>query len=117
MSPESKAAFEPLGESLAELSKFAALLVFRSLLTPSLFGDLPVGGYVAVVLAIVLIRPASLRVSPAGTSINQREKLTADAAEPETDAGGDGLDVGETSGEARVSMPAARREETGDARS
>lgn len=35
VSPEAKAAFEPLGESLAELAKFAALLVFGALLTPS----------------------------------------------------------------------------------
>lgn len=77
VSPEAKKAFEPLGESLAELSKFAALLVFGSLLTPSLFGDLPVGGYVAVVLAIVAVRPASLLVSLAGTGIDGREKLTA----------------------------------------
>ncbi|MFI0901090.1 cation:proton antiporter [Streptomyces sp. NPDC020983] len=77
VSPESKKTFEPLGEALAELSKFAALLVFGSLLTPGLFGDLSIGGYVAVVLAIVLIRPASLLVSLAGTGVDRREKLTA----------------------------------------
>lgn len=77
VSPESKTAFDPLGGSLAELSKFAALLVFGSLLTPTLFGDLPVGGYVAVVLAIVAVRPGSLLISLAGSGINRREKLTA----------------------------------------
>jgi NhaP-type Na+/H+ or K+/H+ antiporter len=77
VSPQSKAAFESLGESLAELSKFAALLVFGALLTPSLFGDLPFGGYVAVVLAIVAVRPLSLLGSLAGTGIDRREKLTA----------------------------------------
>ncbi|MDT3442644.1 cation:proton antiporter [Pseudofrankia sp. BMG5.37] len=77
VSPDSKHAFEPLGEAFAELSKFAALLVFGSLLTPSLFGDLPLGGYVAVVLAIVLIRPASLLLSLAGSRFSRREKLTA----------------------------------------
>ncbi|WP_329311185.1 cation:proton antiporter [Streptomyces sp. NBC_01262] len=78
VSPESKHAFEPLGEALAELAKFAALLVFGALLTPHLFGDLSVGGYVAVVLAIVLIRPASLLISLLGTTtIDRREKLTA----------------------------------------
>ncbi|WP_420717205.1 cation:proton antiporter [Streptomyces sp. H27-G5] len=55
----------------------AALLVFGALLTPQLFGDLPVGGYVAVVLAIVLIRPASLLVSLLGARIERREKLVA----------------------------------------
>ncbi|MDX2681645.1 cation:proton antiporter [Streptomyces sp. NY05-11A] len=77
VSPEAKEAFEPLGEALAELAKFAALLVFGALLTPSLFSDLPWQGYVAVVLAIVLIRPASLLISMAGTRFDRREKLTA----------------------------------------
>ncbi|HET6352809.1 cation:proton antiporter [Streptomyces sp.] len=76
-SPEAKAAFEPLGEALAELAKFAALLVFGALLTPQLFGDLPIGGYVAVFLAIVLIRPASLLISLIGTRFDRREKLVA----------------------------------------
>lgn len=77
LSPESKEAFEPLGESLAELAKFAALLVFGALLTPKLFGDLSIGGYVAVVLAIVLIRPASLLISLIGTGLDRKEKLAA----------------------------------------
>ncbi|MFI6149939.1 cation:proton antiporter [Streptomyces sp. NPDC051109] len=77
VSPEAKTVFEPLGEMLAELAKFAALLVFGALLTPALFGDLSVGGYVAVVLAIVLIRPASLLVSLLGARIEGREKLVA----------------------------------------
>ncbi|WP_406269193.1 cation:proton antiporter [Streptomyces sp. NBC_00191] len=76
-SPEAKAAFEPLGEALAELAKFAALLVFGALLTPQLFGDLSIGGYVAVVLAIALIRPASLLISLIGTRFDRREKLVA----------------------------------------
>ncbi|MEV6959596.1 cation:proton antiporter [Streptomyces sp. NPDC051207] len=77
VSPEAKHAFEPLGEALTELAKFAALLVFGALLTPRLFGDLSLGGYVAVVLAIVLIRPASLLISLIGTRFSRREKLTA----------------------------------------
>ncbi|MGW5695946.1 cation:proton antiporter, partial [Streptomyces asiaticus] len=77
VSPESRRAFEPLGEALAELSKFAALLVFGALLTPRLFGDLSAGGYVAVVLAIVLVRPASLLISLIGTRFDRREKLAA----------------------------------------
>jgi NhaP-type Na+/H+ or K+/H+ antiporter len=76
VSPESKRAFEPLGESLAELAKFAALLVFGALLTPELFGDLSVGGYVVVVLAILVIRPASLLISLIGTPFDRRERLT-----------------------------------------
>ncbi|MEU0162252.1 cation:proton antiporter [Streptomyces sp. NPDC006261] len=77
LAPEAKTAFEPLGEALAELAKFAALLVFGTLLTPHLFGDLPLGGYAVAVLSIVLIRPASLLLSLAGTDFDRREKLTA----------------------------------------
>ncbi|WP_149184571.1 sodium:proton antiporter [Streptomyces sp. TRM49041] len=77
VSPEAKDAFEPLGEALAELAKFAALLVFGALLTPQLFGDLSFGGYVTVVLAIVLIRPASMLLSLAGTRFDRRERLVA----------------------------------------
>ncbi|MTE19126.1 sodium:proton antiporter [Streptomyces sp. TRM43335] len=77
VAPEAKEAFESLGESLAELAKFAALLVFGALLTPQLFGDLSVGGYAVAVLAIVLIRPASLLLSLVGTEFNRKEKLTA----------------------------------------
>jgi NhaP-type Na+/H+ or K+/H+ antiporter len=77
VAPEAKAAFEPLGEALAELAKFAALLVFGALLTPQLFGDLSVGGYAAVVLAIVLIRPASMLLSLVGTQFDRRERMVA----------------------------------------
>ncbi|WP_432164956.1 cation:proton antiporter [Streptomyces sp. bgisy031] len=76
-SPMAQEAFEPLGEVLAELAKFAALLGFGALLTPQLFGDLSLGAYVAVILAIVLIRPASLLLSLIGTRIERREKLVA----------------------------------------
>ncbi|MCZ4123919.1 MULTISPECIES: cation:proton antiporter [unclassified Streptomyces] len=75
--PQTTHAFEALGEALAELSKFAALLVFGALLTPALFGSLSVGGYVVVVLAIVLIRPASLLIALLGTRIDRRERWVA----------------------------------------
>lgn len=55
-----------LGEALAEPAKFAALLVFGATLTPALFGDLSIGGHLAVVLTIALIRPASLLISLPG---------------------------------------------------
>ncbi|GAA2973312.1 cation:proton antiporter [Streptomyces enissocaesilis] len=77
VAPEGKTAFEPLGEALSELAKFAALLVFGALLTPQLFGDLPIGGYIAVILAIVLIRPGSLLLSLIGTRFDRRERLVA----------------------------------------
>ncbi|MFG2451702.1 cation:proton antiporter [Streptomyces sp. NPDC048512] len=77
LSPEARASFEPLGEAFAELAKFAALLVFGALLTPALFSDLSWGGYVAVIVAIVLIRPVSLLLSLIGTRIPRKERLVA----------------------------------------
>jgi len=44
VSPEAQRSFEPLGAALAEVAKFAALPVFGALPTPSLFGDLSIGG-------------------------------------------------------------------------
>ncbi|WP_405784536.1 hypothetical protein [Streptomyces sp. NBC_01378] len=43
-SPQAKQTSAPLGESLAELADFAVLLVSGALLTPQLFGDLPMAG-------------------------------------------------------------------------
>ncbi|MFE0726229.1 MULTISPECIES: cation:proton antiporter [Streptomyces] len=77
LAPQATDAFDPLGGALAELAKFAALLVFGALLTPRLFGDLSVGGYAVAVLCIVLIRPASLLLSLVGTDFHRKEKLTA----------------------------------------
>ncbi|WP_028812512.1 cation:proton antiporter [Streptomyces flavidovirens] len=77
VSPESARAFGPLGDALSELAKFAALLVFGALLTPHLFGDLPLGGYVVCVLSILLVRPTSLLISLIGTRFNRRERLAA----------------------------------------
>lgn len=77
VSPRAKKSFAPLGEAVAELAKFAALLVFGALLTPRLFADLSLGGYAAVILAIFLVRPASLLLSLLGTRISRREKLVA----------------------------------------
>ncbi|MFD0029473.1 hypothetical protein ACWGDS_10980 [Streptomyces sp. NPDC055059] len=43
-SPQAKQTSAPLGESLAELAAFAVLSVSGALLTPQLFGDLPMAG-------------------------------------------------------------------------
>lgn len=76
-SPRASAAFERFGDLLAELTKFAALLVFGALLTPGLLGELTVGGWAVAVLAIVVVRPLSLLVSLAGARLPRRERLAA----------------------------------------
>lgn len=69
--------FEPFGELLAELAKFAALLVFGVLITPERLSHLGWQGWLLAVLAILVVRPVSLLVSLLGTPMPRRERLTA----------------------------------------
>ena len=69
--------FSELGEQLAELAKFAALLVFGALLTPSLFASIGLGGWVVAVLSLVLVRPASLVLSLLGSPLERKELFAA----------------------------------------
>ncbi|MDJ1137123.1 cation:proton antiporter [Streptomyces iconiensis] len=77
VSPDATRAFGPMGESLTELAKFAALLVFGALLTPKLLGELTLGAWAVVPLVILLVRPVTLTLSLAGTEFGLREKLAA----------------------------------------
>jgi NhaP-type Na+/H+ or K+/H+ antiporter len=79
LNPGAQEAFSHLGEQLAELAKFAALLVFGALLTPALFGHIGWGGWVVAVLSLVLIRPLSLILSLTGSSGLERKELYAAA--------------------------------------
>jgi sodium/hydrogen antiporter len=69
--------FEPLGDLLSEITKFAALLVFGALVTPERLGHLSVGGWVLAVLAIVLVRPAAMLLSLLRTKMSGRERAAA----------------------------------------
>ncbi|RZQ64586.1 cation:proton antiporter [Amycolatopsis suaedae] len=69
--------FEPLGDLLSEITKFAALLVFGALITPDRLSHLTVGGWVFAVLAIVLVRPAAMMLSLVRTQLSGRERATA----------------------------------------
>ncbi len=77
LNPRAQEAFAELGEQLAELAKFAALLVFGALLTPHLFASIGVGGWVVAALSLVLVRPASLLVSLIGAHLSRRELFAA----------------------------------------
>ncbi|SFA71921.1 sodium/proton antiporter, CPA1 family [Amycolatopsis marina] len=70
--------FEPLGDLLSEVTKFAALLVFGALITPERLSHLGVGEWAFAVIAIVLVRPAAMLLSLAKTPLLSRaERLTA----------------------------------------
>ncbi|WP_029112689.1 sodium:proton antiporter [Mycobacterium sp. URHB0044] len=69
--------FEPFGELLSELTKFAALLVFGALITPDRLSHLGWGGWLLAVVAIVVVRPAALLLSLLRTELPRSERLTA----------------------------------------
>jgi NhaP-type Na+/H+ or K+/H+ antiporter len=74
---QQRAAFEELGETIAEALKLAALLVFGAMLTPALFGEIGWRGWVFVVLALVLARPVALWVSFLRSGLRLREQAAA----------------------------------------
>jgi sodium/hydrogen antiporter len=69
--------FEPFGELLSELTKFAALLVFGALITPDRLSHLGWEGWLLAVVAIVVVRPAALLLSLLRTQLPSSERLTA----------------------------------------
>lgn len=69
--------FESFGDLLAELTKFAALLVFGALITPERLSHLGWQEWLLAVLAIVVVRPVSLLVSLLRTRMPRHERLTA----------------------------------------
>ena len=69
--------FEPFGELLSELTKFAALLVFGALITPERLSHLGWREWLLAVVAIVVVRPAALLLSLWRTQLPRRERVTA----------------------------------------
>ncbi len=69
--------FEPFGDLLSELTKFAALLVFGALITPERLSSLSWREWLLPIIAIVLVRPAALLLSLLWTRLPFRERLTA----------------------------------------
>lgn len=69
--------FEPVGDLLSEVTKFAALLVFGALITPDRLSHLGIGGWVLAVVAIVLVRPAAMLVSLLRTPLSGPERAAA----------------------------------------
>lgn len=69
--------FEPFGDLLSEITKFAALLLFGTLITPTRISHLGWQEWLVAVLAIVLVRPASMLVSLLRTPMPRSERLTA----------------------------------------
>ncbi|MCI4066932.1 cation:proton antiporter [Micromonospora sp. R77] len=75
--PRTRAAFEHLGENVAELLKLAALLVFGALISPAFLGEISWTGWVFAVLAIVVARPVALWISFLRSGLGMREQAAA----------------------------------------
>ncbi len=69
--------FHRFGETVAELFKLAAVLVFGALISPQFFKEIAFNGYLFGILALFLARPAALLLSLIGSELNWRERLTA----------------------------------------
>lgn len=69
--------FEPVGDLLSEITKFAAVLLFGALITPLWLSHLGWTAWLFAILAIIVVRPGSLTLSLLGTSLPWRERLTA----------------------------------------
>jgi sodium/hydrogen antiporter len=75
--PEVRREFHGFGDTITELLKLAALLVFGALLSPQLFAEIPLGGYLFAVLALVVVRPAAIGLALLGSRIARREWVAA----------------------------------------
>ncbi|MGI8437162.1 MAG: cation:proton antiporter [Chthoniobacterales bacterium] len=69
--------FHRFGETVAELFKLAALLVFGALMSPTLMRDLPWSGYLFALLALFVARPVALGLSLVGSELDLRERVAA----------------------------------------
>ncbi len=69
--------FHRFGETVAELFKLAALLVFGALISPRFFGEISWPGYAFAVLALVVARPLALGLALWGSDLPRRECIAA----------------------------------------
>ena len=70
-------AFHEFGETLSELLKLAALLVFGALMSPSFLAEIPWSGYLFAVLVLFLARPLALAFALLGSELDWREWVAA----------------------------------------
>jgi NhaP-type Na+/H+ or K+/H+ antiporter len=77
LSPTIRNAFRPLADTLSEMLKLAALLVFGALISPSFLGEIPATGYAFGLLVLFLARPLALAVALWGSRLDRREWVAA----------------------------------------
>lgn len=77
VSSHARDAFHRFGELVTELLKLSALLAFGALVTPTVLGEVHVGGWLFAVAVIVLARPIALGISLHRSRLGWREQVTA----------------------------------------
>ena len=77
VAPEPSRSFEPFGELVSELTKFAAVMVFGALLTPRFFADLPAGAWAVALISLLIVRPVSVLISLWRAGLPRRERFAA----------------------------------------
>ncbi len=77
VTPKAREHFQHFGETVAELAKLAALLVFGGLISPKFLGEISLTGYGFAVLALFVARPAALLLALIRTELDWRERLVA----------------------------------------
>ncbi|MEO7987255.1 MAG: cation:proton antiporter [Gemmatimonadales bacterium] len=75
--PEISKEFGLLVESLANLLKFAGLLIFGALLSPALLHGMAAGDYLFALLAVVAVRPIVLSLALVGSPMPPRDRIVA----------------------------------------
>lgn len=75
--PRQRAAFEHLGENVAELFKLAALLVFGALISVEFLAEISWTGWVFALIAIFVARPVALWLSFLRSGLDMREQAAA----------------------------------------
>lgn len=76
VAPQTRDAFHELGEFISEPVKLLAILVFGVLVTPSVLGDVGLGGWMFAALVLVVARPAAVLVSLLASELPAGERLT-----------------------------------------
>lgn len=77
VTPAAREDFRHFGETLAELAKLAALLVFGALISPRFLTEISFSGYGFALLALFVARPVALLLALYGSELDWREQFVA----------------------------------------